>query len=252
MVQKSTARIRHGTRYQWDESWRLRISSLVPGEAARCAEESKWTYIGPAEPGVHSYTVQLYPRYSEPRLYYYGMDYIKRGVNASQITYQLTVGQDRVEFSPAVQIKQREDMGHHAQDHASVPAEDTFEAVYQAEKPLTIEHGATFGFGMLNQWLYTPGPVAPRPDANGWDGQGGMAQYNVQLMLIKGDAPNEVKLCTHENNNLVKRLHCTVWQVPENWTTGQALSFVDEYAVDDRSVWPNETGFYFWRAMPRR
>ncbi|MBF1259660.1 MAG: hypothetical protein HXM46_12625, partial [Lautropia mirabilis] len=38
-----------------------------------------------------------------------------------------------------------------------------------------------------------------------------------------------------------------VWQVPANWKRGQELKEVDQYIVDDRSVYPNESGVRYFR-----
>ena len=69
---------------------------------------------------------------------------------------------------------------------------------------------------------------------------------SVQLLLLPGQS-NQAKVCWNVNTQLVKRLQCMVWQVPANWKRGQELESVDQYIVDDRSVYPNEQGMRYFR-----
>ena len=71
-------------------------------------------------------------------------------------------------------------------------------------------------------------------------------QSTVQLMLLPGQT-DQAKLCWNIDMQIVKRLQCQVWQVPANWKRGQELKEVDQYVVDDRTVYPNESGARYFR-----
>lgn len=74
------------------------------------------------------------------------------------------------------------------------------------------------------------------------------ANTHVDLMLLKGRTPDETRLCL----NIIlppdlKRLACTIWVVPANWTLGQRLAFRGNYIIDDRSMQAGESGHLFWQ-----
>ncbi|MDO4682056.1 MAG: hypothetical protein Q4B17_04615 [Lautropia sp.] len=81
------------------------------------------------------------------------------------------------------------------------------------------------GFGVLTEWK--------------------QGEQNLRLMLLPGTQDNEAKLCWNANLASVKRLQCTTWQAPEGWQPGQMLTVVDQYIVDDRSAYPNDSGMLF-------
>lgn len=94
----------------------------------------------------------------------------------------------------------------------------------------SIRQGARIPF---NQALHTW-----RQDAN----------THVDLLLLKGRTPDEVRSCL----NIIlppelKRLACTIWVVPANWALGQRLAFRGNYVADDRSLQAGESGHLFWQ-----
>ncbi len=40
---------------------------------------------------------------------------------------------------------------------------------------------------------------------------------SYQIMLVRGEQPGQAKLCWNTHLQHVKRLHCTVWNVPTNF-----------------------------------
>ena len=71
-------------------------------------------------------------------------------------------------------------------------------------------------------------------------------QSTVQLMLLPGQT-DQAKLCWNTNLQHVKRLHCTVWNVPTNFRQGTMMK-VQQYVADDRSTYEGEKGIAYWRA----
>lgn len=73
----------------------------------------------------------------------------------------------------------------------------------------------------------------------------------VELLLLSGARRDQVRLCLNQHVPTVKRLHCTIWQVPGNWSYGQFLDYKGIYVVDDRSTRPGERGHLFWQSTDR-
>ncbi|MDO5102003.1 MAG: hypothetical protein Q4D91_03770 [Lautropia sp.] len=81
------------------------------------------------------------------------------------------------------------------------------------------------------------------------DGQGNFSE----LLLLKGEQARaghqDVRLCVNTHAPDVKRLHCSIWQVPLGWQSGAPVfpHYEGIYTVDDRSVYPGESGLKYWQ-----
>ena len=93
--------------------------------------------------------------------------------------------------------------------------------------PFSFRLDGVASYGLLKQWGSQVGNLA-------------------KLLLLKGDSDQQAKLCWNIEQPRAKRLQCVVWQAPANWKRGQQLQVVDQYLVDDRSVY-GEKGFAYWR-----
>lgn len=93
--------------------------------------------------------------------------------------------------------------------------------------PFSFRLDGVASYGLLKQWGSQVGNLA-------------------KLLLLKGDSDQQAKLCWNIEQPRAKRLQCVVWQAPANWKRGQQLQVVDQYLVDDRSVY-GEKGFVYWR-----
>ncbi|MDO5101776.1 MAG: hypothetical protein Q4D91_02560 [Lautropia sp.] len=99
------------------------------------------------------------------------------------------------------------------------------QALTSASNGFAFQPESRIGFGVLTEWQ--------------------QGEQNLRLMLLPGEQDNEAKLCWNANLDSVKRLQCTTWQAPEGWQSGQMLTVVDQYIVDDRSTYPNENGMVY-------
>ena len=93
--------------------------------------------------------------------------------------------------------------------------------------PFSFRLDGVASYGLLKQWGTQVGELA-------------------KLLLLKGDSDQQAKLCWNIEQPRARRLQCVVWQAPANWQRGQQLQVVDQYLVDDRSVY-GEKGFVYWR-----
>ena len=93
--------------------------------------------------------------------------------------------------------------------------------------PFSFRLDGVASYGLLKQWGSQVGNLA-------------------KLLLLKGDSDQQAKLCWNIEQPRARRLQCVVWQAPANWQRGQQLQVVDQYLVDDRSVY-GEKGFVYWR-----
>ena len=94
--------------------------------------------------------------------------------------------------------------------------------------PFSFRLDGVASYGLLKRW-------------------GSHAGYQTKLLLLKGDSDQQAKLCWNIELPEARRLQCVVWQAPANWKRGQQLQVVDQYLVDDRSVYEGEKGFEYWR-----
>lgn len=108
-----------------------------------------------------------------------------------------------------------------------------FERQLQAATDYTFRLDANIPFGDVHQW------TAPNPaDAS-------KPQFD-RLMLLKEPGDRDVRLCWNTDLVEVKRLQCMLWRIPQNWTAGSLLTNLDQTLVEDRSVYPGETGLAYW------
>ena len=143
-----------------------------------------------------------------PRHQYLG-EKILREFNNQSISASLTVTADSASLADAVSVG------------AGKPS------IGGVGAPFSFRLDGVASYGLLKQWGTQVGNLA-------------------KLLLLKGDSDQQAKLCWNIERPDTKRLQCVVWQAPANWQRGQQLQVVDQYLVDDRSVY-GEKGFVYWR-----
>lgn len=160
-----------------------------------------------AAPGEYSLSVGSAPH---PRHQYLG-EKILRGFNDQSISASLTVTADSASLGDVV----------------TSPTHDGKSQISGVGAPFSFRLDGVASYGLLKQWGSQVGNLA-------------------KLLLLKGDSDQQAKLCWNIERPDTKRLQCVVWQAPANWKRGQQLQVVDQYLVDDRSVY-GEKGFVYWR-----
>ena len=135
---------------------------------------------------------------------------ILRGFNRQGISASLTVTADSASLADVVSVG------------AGKPS------IGGVGAPFSFRLDGVASYGLLKQWGSQVGNLA-------------------KLLLLKGDSDQQAKLCWNIEQPRAKRLQCVVWQAPANWQRGQQLQVVDQYLVDDRSVYEGEKGFEYWR-----
>ncbi|MDO5056808.1 MAG: hypothetical protein Q4E06_05670 [Lautropia sp.] len=108
-------------------------------------------------------------------------------------------------------------------------AEPTAVTELRALSPFNVRRGERVPFNqVLQQWQGQEGEMA-------------------QLMLVRGSDDNEVRLCHDVQLPNLKRLSCSIWQVPGGWQVGQELKYKGIYVVDDRAMHAGEHGQFVWQ-----
>lgn len=143
-----------------------------------------------------------------PRHQYLG-EKILREFNNQSISASLTVAADSASLADAVSVG------------AGKPS------IGGVGAPFSFRLDGVASYGLLKQWGSQVGNLA-------------------KLLLLKGDSDQQAKLCWNIEQPRARRLQCVVWQAPANWKRGQQLQVVDQYLIDDRSVY-GEKGFVYWR-----
>ena len=143
-----------------------------------------------------------------PRHQYLG-EKILREFNNQSISASLTVTADSASLADAVSVG------------AGKPS------IGGVGAPFSFRLDGVASYGLLKQWGSQVGNLA-------------------KLLLLKGDSDQQAKLCWNIEQPRARRLQCVVWQAPANWKRGQQLQVIDQYLVDDRSVY-GEKGFVYWR-----
>ena len=143
-----------------------------------------------------------------PRHQYLG-EKILREFNNQSISASLTVTADSASLADAVSVG------------AGKPS------IGGVGAPFSFRLDGVASYGLLKQWGSQVGNLA-------------------KLLLLKGDSDQQAKLCWNIEQPRARRLQCVVWQAPANWQRGQQLQVVDQYLIDDRSVY-GEKGFVYWR-----
>ena len=143
-----------------------------------------------------------------PRHQYLG-EKILREFNNQSISASLTVTADSASLADAVSVG------------AGKPS------IGGVGAPFSFRLDGVASYGLLKRW-------------------GSHAGYQTKLLLLQGDSEQQAKLCWNIELPEARRLQCVVWQAPANWQRGQQLQVVDQYLIDDRSVY-GEKGFVYWR-----
>ncbi|MDO4232614.1 MAG: hypothetical protein Q4D19_10825 [Lautropia sp.] len=213
--------------YSYDHSKLTSTPARAPGWVYDCQPGVR-SYSKPIKPGQYTFRMSSSPSYFGWSTTYYGNPSIKRGFNRSGVDYDVNVTENSVSFGASVKVSQQEDLGYLAANQTAHQAmtERKVEANFTAEA-YSFQRNALIPFGTLREWR---------------DGAGNL----VRLMLIAGDAPDEARLCTETMTDLAKRLQCKSWRVPADWSWGKELGTPKGYVVDDRTVYPNETGHMYW------
>lgn len=60
------------------------------------------------------------------------------------------------------------------------------------------------------------------------------------LSVKKGDHPQQVRLCWHNDVDAIRRDVCQAWSVPDSWHFGMALNFDGAHLSDSRYNFPSE------------
>ncbi|MDO4682066.1 MAG: hypothetical protein Q4B17_04665 [Lautropia sp.] len=142
----------------------------------------------------------------------------------------VTIENDTVTLDPSLSIELRT---------VSFPG-----GVYQATTPITNTYTATQRYQVRFDELVPFGQVLQQwqnPQATGAIG-------SIQLLVQRGEEPDEVQLCWNTGLTGIKRLFCREYEVPARWTRGQTVKRERYVIADDRSVLSGESGFRFWEA----
>ena len=177
-------------------------------------------------PGTYVYKVTSksdYSRFANPSMY--GEPWLTRGFNTMEINYTINIREDSFEIGPSVRGYGEVDLGYQATDRDTPPPTGSANSIYAGGEKISFMRDQEVPFGPLRD-----------------DG------HELQTILVKGNKENEAKLCFHVNTINIKRLQCIVWHIPSDWKWGQELKAPESYVVDDRSVYPNESGLMYWRS----
>ena len=175
----------------------------------------------PAKPGTYVLNVASYA-FSRTRPVN-----LNKGFNNIALTPQLTVTAKGASLSASMPASAQRDRNPYPENVQATLKPENEDATLKADSAFAFKLSDTVAFtNVLKQWR--------------------SGQSTVQLMLLPGQT-DQAKLCWNINMQIVKRLQCQVWQVPANWKRGQELKEVDQYVVDDRTVYPNESGARYFR-----
>ena len=175
----------------------------------------------PAKPGTYTLNVASYA-FSRTQPVN-----LNKGFNNIALTPQLTVTASGASLSANMAASAQRDRNPYPENVQATLKPENEDATLKADSAFAFKLSDTVAFSnVLKQWR--------------------SGQSTVQLMLLPGQT-DQAKLCWNINMQIVKRLQCQVWQVPANWKRGQELKEVDQYVVDDRTVYPNESGARYFR-----
>lgn len=193
-----------------------------------CTQPGVRSYTKPIAPGSYTYTSSSRPSYFFLGSSAYGQPWLKKGVRQFTAIYTVNITDDSLSIGSSVKVNQQEDFGYMAASqraHAAM-TQRVVEADFTAEA-YSVKRDALVPFGTLREWR---------------DGAGN----RVSLMVIAGDTPDEARVCTDTNTDMIKRLQCKSWRVPADWSWGKPLNDPKQYIIDDRSVYSGETGHMYW------
>ena len=201
----------------------------VPG--ALCPPVIMYT---PVPAGVYTYNVQssIFGRFTSP-------DSRPRGFSPMGINVPVAVSQDAVIIGNRIEATADAFWGKTFRDaNPDGQPKDTEYNLGQSPSSKTIGLDSFVPIGVLTTW---------KDESNGSDSY----TMTTHMMLLPGSHARQAKLCFDTYMKYVKRLHCTVWTVPENWKRGLELKDDGQYIVDDRSTYPGESGLLYWRTSGR-
>jgi len=205
-----------------DDPNRLPVRAPISDISGLCSQR----YYHATPPGTYVYKVTSYSEYSRfrnPSMY--GEPWLTRGFNTMEINYTINIREESFEIGPSVRGYGEVDLGYQATDRDTPPPEGSANSIYAGGEKISIMRDQEVPFGPLRD-----------------DG------HELQTILVKGNKEDEAKLCFNVNTINIKRLQCVVWHIPSNWKWGQELTDPESYVVDDRSVYPNESGLMYWRS----
>ena len=187
---------------------------------AICSDDQMYA---PARPG----TTYVIHQDSNP-VYRFTPATVKRGFHYFGARLSLRVSNDSFSIGNVVHLAEKQDPGRaYAEAHPEAQEPDVQRYEWTADSDLTIRNGALVPFGVLKEWKE--------------------GNLSYQILLVRGDQPGQAKLCWNTHLQHVKRLHCTVWNVPSNFRQGTMMK-VQQYVADDRSTYEGEKGTSYWRA----
>lgn len=163
--------------------------------------------------------------------------WVKRGFNHLSADLTLIVGRKHFALAPHARATSREDLQYRRLFHgdpSTAVAENEAHEQFRG-KPRRFHAGARVGFGDLTR-LSGIGPASQ--------------DSLIRAFIAPGAHGQQAKFCVHARTRYARRLHCNVWEVPSGWQWPHELRFVDEYIIDDRSVYPGESGLRYWRGNP--
>ena len=203
--------------------------SPVPG--ALCPPVLIYT---PAATGVYTYRLNssIYGRFTSP-------DSRPRGFSMMHTSVPVAVSQDAVIIGNRIEATANAYWGKTFRDaNPDGQPKDTEYNFGQSPSSKTIGLNSFVPIGVLTTW---------KDESPGSDSYA----MTTHMMLLPGSHARQAKLCFDTYMKYVKRLHCTVWTVPENWKRGLELKDDGQYIVDDRSTYPGESGLLYWRTSGR-
>lgn len=206
--------------------------SPVPG--ALCPPVLIYT---PAATGVYTYRLNssIYGRFTSP-------DSRPRGFSMMHTSIPVAISQDAIIIGSRIEATANAYWGKTFRDaNPDGQPKDTEYNFGQSPSSKTIGLNSFVPIGVLTTW---------KDESNGTNGSGPYTM-TTHMMLLPGSHARQAKLCFDTYMKYVKRLHCTVWTVPENWKRGLELKDDGQYIVDDRSTYPGESGLLYWRTGGR-
>lgn len=183
----------------------------------------------PVPSGVYTYSLSsgIYGRFTSPGSR-------PRGFSPLSTRIPVAVTQDAIIIGASIEATATPSWGKTFRDQNpnGEPSEEL--SFGKSESSKTIGMNSRVPFGVLSTWTDTSNDEKPYT-------------MTTRMLLLPGAHSNQAKLCFNTDMKYVKRLHCTIWTVPENWKRSMELKDDGQYIVDDRSTYPGESGLLYWR-----
>lgn len=190
---------------------------------AQCSD-TYYQYRAAGEGRAYTITEHSYPRY-----------YHAESVGASQrvhfheVKVPLTVNTTGFTLGSSISVRNGPDDGV---TNFWSPTANVESLTLSAGAARSVAFNSLINYGVLIEWKSTDRTSTGRTE---------------QLLLVRGQGSTQAKLCWNAGLQYAHRLHCTVWKAPKGWKRGQKLTFDGHYLVDDRTSYPGEKGFFYWR-----